>query len=463
MTEIQKTTNDINTLKPAETKHSKDEEEYKIDFSLQISPDPKINLSPKSSIFGSSEYQTIEIQEIYISNKEYDPKAKNHYKHQSPFEKLLPFITFENIITDDIYSGPSNNAFFDSFFLAYISHGEIVLSPDDIWLQISSCFGQYVNNNAEKLRKKLVSFDSKMDLAVIYNETNPSFQDIRSKSFRWDAIMEGFSLMINKHTLENIADLVECNFSTTGPIAKIASQIALMNSCQKYFNYRMAGKGCGIQKVHFLGTEEDWQKLKEKVKELYKYSLQGEEQYTQWLVRLEFVIDNLINTYQGLVDVDFWNQICEQFRGYELKVGFYGRRFYEKSQFINGWILDFFLFDNKNQYMSDILIDHPFEIPDPHSFEIKKGNKIQNIKSEKGINLNSLPNGIWKAPVVIEFLNRKESDQKEGVNFLAGFTGVLNEGIIYRPQTSFGVSERNLNDDEKNLKPLGKLMKRKFK
>ena len=55
------------------------------------------------------------------------------------------------------FSGPTTNAFFDSFFLAYTLHGELVLSPDDIWLQISSNIGRYIYKYENKFRNKIVS------------------------------------------------------------------------------------------------------------------------------------------------------------------------------------------------------------------------------------------------------------------------------------------------------------------
>ena len=53
-----------------------------------------------------------------------------------------------------------------SFLLPYNSHGDIVLVPDNIWLAISFYFSQYVQSNAEKLRHKFVSHQSKKELIV---------------------------------------------------------------------------------------------------------------------------------------------------------------------------------------------------------------------------------------------------------------------------------------------------------
>ena len=61
---------------------------------------------------------------------------------------------------------PTENHFFNAFYTAWLTHGEIVLSPDDIWLQISMVFAEYVNDNSEKLRSKIVDFEGKKVLKI---------------------------------------------------------------------------------------------------------------------------------------------------------------------------------------------------------------------------------------------------------------------------------------------------------
>jgi hypothetical protein len=45
-----------------------------------------------------------------------------------------------------------NNGFFDAFLNAYNSHGDVRITPDDVWLVILLYFSNYVNDNAEQLR-----------------------------------------------------------------------------------------------------------------------------------------------------------------------------------------------------------------------------------------------------------------------------------------------------------------------
>lgn len=54
-----------------------------------------------------------------------------------------------------------------AFLNAYVNHGDIVLIPDEVWLMITFYISNYVDNNAEILRKKLVTHEGKMDLVVV--------------------------------------------------------------------------------------------------------------------------------------------------------------------------------------------------------------------------------------------------------------------------------------------------------
>ena len=66
---------------------------------------------------------------------------------------------------------------------------------------------------------------------------------------------------------------------------------------------------------------------------------------------------------------------------------------------------------------------------------------------------------VWKAPVLIEYLYGPQKGKKIPVNFLGGFTGVVNENTSYRPQISFAVADRKITDEENSFKPLSKVIK----
>lgn len=49
--------------------------------------------------------------------------------------------------------------------------------------------------------------------------------------------------------------LIESDFSTTGPVEKVVSQIVLMDAMKSYFKYVMVC-GCGIPYIELIGTME---------------------------------------------------------------------------------------------------------------------------------------------------------------------------------------------------------------
>ena len=61
-------------------------------------------------------------------------------------------------------------------------------------------FSKYVDNNAEKLRDKIVSHKGKKKLTVIqyYTDRNLEFNTL-SKNFRWDTFTDKFSKLIKEN------------------------------------------------------------------------------------------------------------------------------------------------------------------------------------------------------------------------------------------------------------------------
>ena len=58
------------------------------------------------------------------------------------------------------------NGFFQTFYQAYINHGDLKITPDDVWLAIMFFFTKYVNDNAQQLQEAFVYHKGKMNLMV---------------------------------------------------------------------------------------------------------------------------------------------------------------------------------------------------------------------------------------------------------------------------------------------------------
>jgi len=410
-------------------------------------------LEPSTSIFGSNniKVKTIEIQQIAPQNKIME--INEGFASKPDFKKYKPFHVFSNIRKDDYFRGPTGNPFFDYIFLAYALHKELVLSPDDIWVQISSCFAQYVDRNAEDLRNRIVTHEEKKILKVFYNCTDPDFQEITSDKFRWDYILDEFSKLIKTNTIGDISNIIECNFTTTGPIELVSSQTSLMHSCEKYFDYRMGACGCGIPKVHFLGEKSDWISILDRLDKMKAFKLK-DSQYMEWIGKLEKIVSKFIETYEGKADKEFWNSIVKKFDGFSYKPGPSGiGSYYYKDEFVNGWILDFFLFDAGKEYLTPYRrnVNEPAKKKtgcpwDAFEEHDKKGNPL---KYDEGIKFDEIPVSMWKVPVTVDYHFGPKAGKSEAIYFISGFTAVVKESKMYRPVLSYGVSYRDENDEKK--------------
>ena len=156
------------------------------------------------------------------------------------------------------------NSFYNGMINAFASHRAVVLSPDVIWLLISQGFAVHVNLKSEELRDKIVYHQGKKTLEV----ESPNHLLYETDKVDWDSIFNEFEKQIKSNTKNQIADIITADFSTTGITEKIASQITLMESVKKYFDYKVWTLGCGIPDITLMGTPDDWRKVREKAQSL---------------------------------------------------------------------------------------------------------------------------------------------------------------------------------------------------
>ena len=213
--------------------------------------------------------------------------------------------------------------FYQCVVYAYACHKSLVLSPDMIWLLISQGFARYVNAHAEELRPKLVDHTGKMDLVVQF----------KTKKDDWPKLIEGFASQIDQHTKGDIAKTITANFTTTGPVERVASQITLMESAKKYFNYIAMRLSCGIPSITIQGTPNDWEAVLSKTKKLEEYGL-GE-----WTKSLEPILQEFIRASEGRPNQQFWKCMVKQQPTEKLKGGGCSM---DKPTELDGWFLKLF-------------------------------------------------------------------------------------------------------------------------
>ena len=233
------------------------------------------------------------------------------------------FADEHNLTTMDVYR---------ALYMAFARHRSVTLSPDVIWLLISQGFARYVNAHAEKLRPLLVNHSGKKELIVVTEH------DLLSESAEWPKLIGDFASKINQNTKRGIANTITADFSTTGPIERVASQVTLMESVKSYFEYTVLAI-CGIPSVTLTGTPEDWQRVLDKTRGLKHYGLD------KWIESLEPILKEFVRASKGHPNQEFWQDIVMKKRVDEVR-GAGSCAIKTKPTEFDGWFLKLFPDEN---------------------------------------------------------------------------------------------------------------------
>lgn len=223
------------------------------------------------------------------------------------------------------------NACFEGFLTAFDEHYSLVLSPDMIWLLISQGISTQINQNAEQLRSRLVDFEGQRELVVM------TFRDVFENEEDWDWIIQAFSDSIDQNMKAQFSDLMVCNFSTTGTLERVTSQITMMESVKKYFKYVVHYQGCGIPDITLLGTPDDWKEIRSRINRLDDLDLDW------WRKKLEPVLDEFVNASEGNVNRKFWLDMVQEYSPQRAGTGGCGGPSTIPAKY-NGWFTVFFPF-----------------------------------------------------------------------------------------------------------------------
>ncbi|KAJ7350143.1 hypothetical protein OS493_038219 [Desmophyllum pertusum] len=254
---------------------------------------------------------------------------------------------------------------FAAVLTAYNNHWKLRTSPDDWWFCVIKRVACAIDKNAKKesVRKMFVDHEGKKTIEVEVPDIS-----IYTVDYSW------FFEQITKAVKDNIkvpefVDGMTADFSTTTPVQKIVSQITLMNSVQEYFNFGVMC-GCGIPAVEMLGTEDDWSKLKSKLKVLRTLLEPIENDLDlplEWWDVVEKVFCKLLATYQGRPESEWWSHIMSYQNVYAS-----GIYFVPGEYRYTGWITEFL---EGNKYAMDIermtsgLVSAPLNLKHPSGME----------------------------------------------------------------------------------------------
>jgi hypothetical protein len=265
------------------------------------------------------------------------------------------------------------NGLIETVHLAFSQHRPLILSPDCIWLVIAQGFGHHINQNAEQLRGRMVSHEGRKTLTV------------RARTY--GEAIDKFSAQIRECTDPVLHETLLCDFSTTTPVIRTASEVALMDIYQAYFEYVMRCI-CGIPEITLQGKCEDWQRIRARVEVLGTYDLEW------WVSRLRPILDQFVRAADGKPDREFWRAIYKPMPTYGAKN-------------VTGWIADLFpyLGDPPNRHRNPVL-DTP--------------RQDWSVPVKQGIRPAAFPSGFSQAPLRIIFPDETECQR----DLMAGFFAV---------------------------------------
>jgi len=291
------------------------------------------------------------------------------------------------------------HSFFNGMYQAYSDHRPFVLSPDMVWLLISQGFAQHVNNNSEELRKYFVNFDGKLSLIVRNDKIK--LNDPKSP---WEDVFPEFTKQIGTFTGPDLVNTLTCNFTTTTPVTKVASQITIMEAMKSYFEFIVIYAGCGIPQITLEGTPQDWQKVLDKTNYLRKYKLDW------WVDELNPILKEFVKASNGKVNKCFWQTMFK----------YHSQKKYGAPNIVDGWIVKFYPYD--------------------------KDGKRNNLKEIIGT--DKLPKEIVKVDLQYIYIKENGETEKTPLELWAGFTGLQQNQATFalKPEIGWMIRKTDINN-----------------
>lgn len=192
-------------------------------------------------------------------------------------------------------NGKTRNNLVNAFLTAYNCHVPLVLRADDILLAISQVVTTHVNQNAEELRSKLVSHEGKKQLTVTLPRPD------------WSQFISEMAKLVDANSSTELSKLLRSSFTTTTPVARTVSDLAVMSTFKAYFEYTFI-LCCGIPAVVLEGSIDDWTELRERYKAI-KRELPGLQWWYKFFDRvLDLLVDCKVRGFATSEDRLVWQK-----------------------------------------------------------------------------------------------------------------------------------------------------------
>ncbi|WP_441291216.1 DUF4419 domain-containing protein [Sorangium sp. KYC3313] len=285
-------------------------------------------------------------------------------------------------------------------YMAFTQRYSLVLSPDVIWFCIARGFTLHLAANEEQRRQFLVDerdFDLRLDRPdFTLGQVNP-----------WPVAFPEFSTQIAAR-VGKLSELVTGNFSTTGPVERMASELTVMTpfvpdyEWQPPFPADMVFPNRGIPRIHLLGTADDWRWICQRAAAFGQF---GAERWTRALLP---VLEQLVAAAEGRQDSAFWRSFF---------------RYENAADELTGWI--HVLFPYLRAWPADhfVLNRHLDDWFDRWNAAEARRNPLAALASPEGPGFNRLPPGLTSTP--LRFID--EHSREHSLDFISGLIGVTQD------------------------------------
>lgn len=345
-------------------------------------------------------YDGVMAKKVEIAQEDTNPSPTKHLaEHLNLYEEVNG--TFKLGATNFSNEFPNSSAwtktagFVDTVFYAYQQHHNLIIRPDDIWTAILTQFSIYVNSNAEQLRRSFVKFDGKKELTVKFRR--------RVDEVPIPEFIEKILGLISDNIEPSVYDWITPNFTTTTDNDRLTAGVAVMATLQEYFDYEFWGIICGIPKATILGTVRDWETIRERVKKLKEFELEGKSVMAQWSSMLERILDEFVSVKKGTpADREFWEDAIRiDYRLVDLVCAKIN------ETYLNGWITTFSAFTLSGRWRG------------PDNFESSNGTAAPWLK----VRSDKITPGVISVPVKIYDEYAEEEKRNYNATIISGHMG----------------------------------------
>ncbi|RLB53113.1 MAG: hypothetical protein DRJ42_12880 [Deltaproteobacteria bacterium] len=199
---------------------------------------------------------------------------------------------------DKAYVLVDYHPFVASALCAFDAHRPLSLSPDHVWVLLVQGLSEHIRQDPESVRGRFVQHAGKLKIEVRRDDFSPGGAN------PWEEVIGAFSEKVREH-IGKRHDLLVCDFSTTGPIERTASEVTMLAALSPYFELGLLSL-CGIPSITLEGTPEDWRSIRTRARVFREFGLDA------WVDHLEPALDHFVRASEGRADAETWRSFVKR-------------------------------------------------------------------------------------------------------------------------------------------------------